>query len=370
VTVSRRWRRAGAILMALAFSAVSNGAGACTSFLLASADGGKVYGRTLEFGLPLQSQLVVVPRKLDLVGTGPDGKAGGGLRWTTRYGATGANGLGLPVLVDGMNEAGLAGGLLYMPNVAVFQDVKPNEATNSIASHELLLYTLTSFATVAEARAGISTIKVNRSAQPTFGMPVPIHMTLHDATGASLVVEYVEGELRITDNPTTVMTNGPTIDWHFTNLNNYLNLSVTDPAPRKIGAVPLAPPSTGTGMLGLPGDMSSPSRFVRAFIYARSAPVAPTSAEAVNTALHLLNNFDIPPGTIRTQAGSAAGGGVAGVETTEWIAVADLKARRYYLRNYNDYQVRVIDLTGVALDGTSIRVIPVDKATGPLDQSR
>ena len=338
MTVSRRWRRAGAILMALAFSAVSNGAGACTSFLLASADGGKVYGRTLEFGLPLQSQLVVVPRKLDLVGTGPDGKAGGGL--------------------------------LYMPNVAVFQDVKPNEATNSIASHELLLYTLTSFATVAEARAGISTIKVNRSAQPTFGMPVPIHMTLHDATGASLVVEYVEGELRITDNPTTVMTNGPTIDWHFTNLNNYLNLSVTDPAPRKIGAVPLAPPSTGTGMLGLPGDMSSPSRFVRAFIYARSAPVAPTSAEAVNTALHLLNNFDIPPGTIRTQAGSAAGGGVAGVETTEWIAVADLKARRYYLRNYNDYQVRVIDLTGVALDGTAIRVIPVDKATGPLDQSR
>jgi choloylglycine hydrolase len=86
-------------------------------------------------------------------------------------------------------------------------------------------------------------------------------MTLHDATGPSIVVEYVDGILHIHDNPTAVMTNAPTFDWHLTNLDNYLALSTSDPEPRKIGATELSPPSTGSGMLGIPGDMSSPFRF-------------------------------------------------------------------------------------------------------------
>lgn len=344
---------------------------ACTSFLLDAADGGKIYGRTMEFGLDLRSQLIVVPRKLTITGTGPDGKAGSGLAWTTKYGVAGANGIGLPIVVDGINEAGLAGGLLYLPDVAVYQDVPPAEARGSIASYELLLYALTNFATVAEAKAGIAKIKVNRSSQAVFKMPVPVHMTLHDATGASIVVEYIGGVLQIHDNPTTVLTNAPAFDWHVANLNNYLNLSLTDPPARKIGtpsgAITLAPPSTGSGMLGLPGDMSSPSRFVRAFVYARSAPVARTSAEAVGVAFHILDNFDIPPGIIRTEAGAKAGGGVAGIETTEWMSVADLKNRRYYIRTYDGYQTRMLDLKKAKLDAPAITFISLDASNPPVD---
>lgn len=369
MTLRHRLRQATAALLALATLAPS-AAQACTSFQLSAADGGKVYGRTMEFGLPLQSQMIVVPRNLALAGTGPDATASSGLRWTTRYGATGANGLGLPILIDGMNEAGLSGGLLYLPNLAQFEDVAPAEAANSVASYEMLLYALTSFATVAEAKAGMARIKVNRAPQATFRMPVPVHMTLHDASGASAVFEYLGGTLRIHDNPATVMTNGPAFDWHLTNLNNYLNLSLTDPRPRTTGGVALSPPSTGSGMLGLPGDMSSPSRFVRAFVYAHAAPVAATSAAAVGTAFHLLNNFDIPPGTIRTEAGAAAGGGVAGFETTEWMAVADMKTKRYYLRTYGDFQSRMVDLGRAELDAKAIRIMPLDQPSVPLDLSR
>jgi choloylglycine hydrolase len=342
-------------------------AAACTSFLLDAADGGKVYGRTMEFGLDLHSQLVIVPRNLALTGTGPDGTAGAGLPWTTKYGVAGANGLGLPVVVDGVNEAGLAGGLLYLPDLAVYQDVAAADAKASIASYELLLYTLTSFATVAEARVGITKIKVNRSPQVVFKMPVPVHMTLHDATGASIVVEYIDGALHIYDNPTSVMTNAPAFDWHLTNLNNYLGLSLTDPAPRKVGGIELASPSTGAGMLGIPGDMSSPSRFVRAFVYSHAAPVAKTSDGAVLTAFHLLDNFDIAPGTIRTEAGAKAGGGVAGIETTEWMAVADLKNRRYYMRTYDDYQTQVIDLKSAKLDASAMIFVPLDRPSAPVN---
>lgn len=365
-----RWRRSGALLMGCALAVMADDAHACTSFLLGAGDGGKIYGRTMEFGMPLQSQLIVVPRRLAMAGTGPDGKTGSGLHWTTRYGAAGANALGLPILMDGVNEAGLAGGLLYLPELALFQDVKPEDAAQSVASYEILTYVLTSFATVAEARDGIAKIKVNRAPQAAFGMPVPLHMTLHDASGASIVVEYIGGVLRIHDNPTTVMTNAPAFDWHVTNLNNYLNLSVTDPAARKVGDVKLAPPSTGTGMLGLPGDMSSPSRFVRAFVYANGAPVVQTSEQAVGIAFHLLHNFDIPPGTIRTRAGAATGGGVAGYETTEWSSVADLKAHRYFIKPYDGFVPSMIDLARADLDAKAIRYVPFNTSHAPVDLSR
>ncbi|RAZ46867.1 hypothetical protein DP175_00660 [Polynucleobacter paneuropaeus] len=84
---------------------------ACTSFLLKGNDGGFVYGRTMEFGLPLKSQLTVIPRNFQAQGVGVDSKPGTGLNWTTKYAAVGMNGLGLPVLVDGMNEKGLVGGV-------------------------------------------------------------------------------------------------------------------------------------------------------------------------------------------------------------------------------------------------------------------
>ncbi len=368
--MSRRSLLSKAVAAVCAAALVAPSAEACTSFLLRSADNGFVYGRTMEFGLPLQSQFTVVPRKLEVKGTGPDGTAGTGLAWTTKYGATGMNGLGLPILIDGMNEAGLAGGMLYLPGLAEYQSVPPAEAKNSIASFELLLYVLTNFATVAETKAALPKIKVSRAPQAVFKAPVPLHMTLHDATGASIVVEYIGGELHIHDNPTGVLTNAPGFNWHIANLGNFLNLSAYDPKPLKVGSLTIAPPSTGSGAPGLPGDMSAPARFVRAFLYSRAAPHLPTSTDAVGNAFHILNNFDIAPGIIRTEADSKAGGGVAGIETTEWSVVADTKTRRYYVRTYEDSQSRMIDLTKADLDAKTIRFVPVDKPGAVLDLSR
>lgn len=362
--------RSRVVALSCFLALVAPAADACTSFLLRSADNGVVYGRTMEFGVPLQSQFIVVPRKLVVQGTGPDGAAGTGLTWTTKYGATGANGFGLPLLIDGMNEAGLAGGLLYLPGLAEFQSVVPADVKNSIASFELLHYVLTSFATVAEVKASLPKIKVNRAPQAVFKAPVPLHMTLHDATGASIVVEYIGGELQIHDNPTGVLTNAPSFSWHIANLGNYLSLSAYDPKPLQIGSLTIAPPSTGSGAAGLPGDMSAPARFVRAFLYSRAAPKLPTSTETVSNAFHILNNFDIAPGIIRTQADSQAGGGVAGIETTEWSVVADTKTKRYYLRTYADSQSRMVDLTKADLDAKAIRFIAIDKPGAVVDLSR
>ncbi|MFS8036911.1 linear amide C-N hydrolase [Xanthobacter sp. AM11] len=348
----------------------SGPAAACTSFLLGTTDGGFVYGRTMEFSLPFQSQALVIPRNLAITGTGPTGEAGTGLPWTTRYGAVGLNGLGLPVLIDGMNEKGLAGGMLYLPGVAGFQEVAPGEAKTSIASFEMLTYVLTSFATVAEVKAALPKIKVNRAPQSVFKMPVPVHMTLHDASGASLVVEYVGGVLTLHDNPTTVLTNAPTFDWQIANLGQYVNLSPVEPKPIQVGGLTLGTPSTGGGLHGLPGDMLSPSRFVRAFLFTRNAPKAPNGAAGVTTAFHILNNFDIPPGAVVTSAGSAAGGGVSGYETTEWIVAADLKGGRYHFVIYDNPARQVIDISRLDLDAKAMKSFPIDRTVPPLEIGR
>ncbi|MGA0564620.1 linear amide C-N hydrolase [Ancylobacter sp. VNQ12] len=362
-------RKVLALAAAFAITGAPIAANACTSFIVKARDGSVIYGRTMEFSLPLQSQLIVLPRSHAYKGTGPDGTAGTGLGWTGKYGVAGANGLGLPVVIDGLNEKGLAGGMLFFPGLAQFEEVAPGEAGNSIASFEMLTFILSSFATVEEVKAGLPRIKVSRAPQAAFKGPVPLHVTLHDASGASLVIEYVGGQLTLHDNPTGVLTNAPAFPWHVAHLGLYGNLSANEPATRQVNGLALASPSTGAGMHGIPGDFLSPSRFVRAFMLVDSLPELPDGLAAMNAARHILNNFDIPPGAIATQAGSATGGGVAGFETTEWTAVADLKARTYAIWDYANQTPRYLDLDKLDFDAKAIKLIPFDQKPDYIDLS-
>lgn len=359
---------ATALSALLAFNPVA--ASACTSFLLKAENGDTVVGRTMEFGLPLGSQLTVVPRNLALKAVGPDGNAGTGLAYTTKYGVVGMNGLGLPALVDGLNEKGLYTGLLFFPGLAEFQDVGAADAANSIASYELATYILTQFATVDEVKAGLPKIKVSRAQQAVFKGPIPLHATVHDASGKSIVVEYVGGQLQITDNPTTVMTNAPSISWHLANLAQYANATSSPGGSFAINGTTFQPWSSGTGMNGLPGDLSAATRFLRAAFLVANAPKTKDAADAMGISWHFLNQFDIPPGAVRTAAGGRAGGGVAGYETTEWTSVSDLKNGLYQIRTYDDQQTRQISLKSVDLNAKAIRYIPVDQKLGVLDMSK
>ena len=353
ISTSKRWLSlvlAGFMLLSPAVSS------ACTSFLLPTSDGGFVYGRTLEFGVDINSKGIVVPRGQAMQGTGIDGKPNTGLSWTSKYAALGASGLDLPIIVDGMNEKGLAGGMLYLPNITEYQEVSPSESDGSIASYEMLVFALTNYATVDEARDGFRSIKVNRSPQQLFKGVVPLHLTLHDASGKSIVIEYIGGELQISDNPTGVLTNAPQFSWHLSALGNYAGLSTADPSPMKTGDAQFGPPSSGSGMVGLPGDFSSPSRFVRAFFMKQNAPTNKTSLEQVGTAFHFLNNFDIPPGLVGLGGdfGGGIGAGGSGYEITYYAAVSDIKNKVFYIRTHNNPSIQSIDMADFDLDGREI----------------
>ena len=295
--------RLAALPLALALALAP--AGACTSFLLKAADGSPVYGRTLEFGFPLESEAIVIPRHYAARATGPEGKPGWG--WKSRYAIAGLNAFGLPVVVDGLNEKGLAGGILYFPGFAGYAD--PNSADlnsddhrHALAPWDFLTWALGNFASVDELRAALDTITIVDLVQPTLGITPPFHYALHDASGASLVVEPIGGRLKVYDNPLGVMTNAPSFDWHLTNLRNYVKLSPVDAPPLKIAGECFAPLGAGSGLLGVPGDPTPPSRFVRAVGLTLSAEPQKNAAETVRLAEHILNNFDIPMGLVRVVA--------------------------------------------------------------------
>lgn len=333
-------------------------ASACTSFLIRTADDGAVYGRTMEFGFELKSRAMIIPRNQKLSSTGPDGKPA--MRWTGKYAAVGLNALGMTALVDGMNEKGLAGGLLYFPGYAGYTDPAKADPAKSIAPWDFLTWALTNYATVAEVKAALADIAVIDVVQETLKIAPPLHYTLHDATGASLVIEPVDGKLEVYDNPLGVMTNSPSFDWHLTNLSNYVKISSVNAPPLEIGGVTIPPLGQGSGLLGIPGDSTPPSRFVRALGYTLSAAPVPSGPESVRLAEHILNNFDIPKGWVR-----AHGQDSEPLEYTQWSSVADLANLSYYVKTYNDPVLRGIDLKAVDLDAKDIVSVELSSQLTP-----
>lgn len=338
-------------------------ASACTGIRVIAADGSVIQARTLEFGMDLRSQAIVVPRGLARVGSTPDGAPG--LRWTSKYASVGANAFELPMMLNGVNEKGLAVGLFYFPDMAEYMPYGPEDAGKTLSAVELGSYLLDNCATVEEARQAVRQVVVPAVVLPPMGLSPGAHYVVMDASGKCLVIEYTGGEARVFDNPLGVLTNCPTFDWHMTNLRNYVKMSPRLAPPLVLDGVTFESFGQGSGMLGLPGDFTPPSRFVRAVAYSQSMEPASDGEQAVLAAFHVLNNFDIPRGAVRDGEKDAHGNVVC--EETQWTCACDLKAKRFYFRTYDNSRIRMIDLT--AMDPHAAEVVTFSMQGGETIES-
>lgn len=346
-------RRAVLFLAAIAaLVSLADHAAACTGIRLQAEDGSVIYARTMEFGAELNSSAIIIPRQFEFVGTTAAGTPG--LAWKSKYAATGLNGEGLNLVVDGVNEKGLAAGIFYFPGYAEYQSVTDDEASRSLAPWEVVTWALTSFATVDEVRAALAEIRVGAVAYEAWNFVPPVHYVVHDATGKSLVVEYVGGELKLYDNPVGVITNAPEFDWHLTNLRNYINLAPTNVLTSNVDGLRLSELGQGSGMLGLPGDYTPPSRFVRAVALGQSALPGKTGEGAVRQAFHVLDAFDIPLGTVRSRDPSSVP-----FEYTQWTSASDTKSCSYYFHSYGNRVIRKVDLRNANVDAKEIVTFPL-----------
>ncbi len=146
--------------------------------------------------------------------------------------------------------------------------------------------------------------------------------------------------MHVYDNAVGVLTNSPTYEWHIQNLRNYVNLTAANAKPVKIGNVTYAGTGQGSGLHGLPGDPTPPSRFVMAAATAYLANKPKDAAEALIVAEHLINRVDIPKGLVRDYS---EGGKPAG-DYTQWTTFRDHANKVYYWKTYNDPGMKAVDL--------------------------
>ena len=311
---------------------------ACTALHLKAKDGGIVVGRTMEFGLDVKPDAVIVPARTELVSSLP--KESNGITYKTKYGIVGLNFMGKHMVVDGMNEKGVYVGALYLPGYASYPEVKAETSSKSMAPEDYVAWLLGNFSNVEEIKKNYNNVILVQNPQKEIGgQSFPGHFLITDKSGASIVIEPLNNSLKIYDNPLGVLTNSPTFDWHMINLSNYVNLSATnvpkiDLTDKKINSF-----GQGSGLVGIPGDYTPPSRFVRAVAFSQSAITLPTAEETMPQVFHIMNAFDIPLGAIKDKIGDKIH-----YDFTQWTSVSDLKNLTYSVKTYQDQSIRKIDV--------------------------
>jgi choloylglycine hydrolase len=305
----------------------------CTDFLLQALDGSLVNGRSMEFGKDLKSEILVVGKGTPKQSPAPDFALG--LGWAAQYGYVGLNTASDPSLItDGMNEAGLSIGALWLP-VSTYARTVAN-ASQALRVDLFTGWVLGNFSTVGDVRQALNEVEV--WGNDFLQAELPVHFSIHDTAGGSIVVEFMNGRTQVYDNPVAVTTNAPPFPWHLTNIETYVGLAALDAAPIAIGGFSRQPPGHGSGMRGVPGDSTPPSRFIRTVFQKQFATRPADTAEACRLALHLLNTVDIPLGTSQPQDGSA------GNDYTQWAVVKALNERTLSYRTYDNPTVMKIDL--------------------------
>jgi len=321
---------------------------ACTGILLLPEDGAIVSGRTLEFGTPIEIHGAFIPRKYDFQGKTPKGK---GLAYKGKYSVIGIYCFKDQVLMDGINEKGLVAATFYFPGFAEYAEVDEQNQSQALSPVDFPNWVMTQFASVEEVKAALPSVVITATVIEGWGTePPPFHYIVYDKSGKSIVIEPRGGKLLVHENKIGVLTNSPTFDWHMENLRNFVNLTQYNAEPITMRGVDLAPFGQGSGLVGLPGDFTPPSRFIRAAIFSTTAVPSKTGEEAVGQAFHILNQFDIPVGSVQEkQKGKVMS------DYTMMTSVKDSKNLKYYFRSYKDQTMRFLDMKQFDADGSEIK---------------
>ena len=344
-------------LMILAIAVILGGltapeSSACTGISLAARDGSRIVARTVEWAAtPMQCGYVVTPRGHAHQSYTPTGA--NGLKYNSVYGYVGIYTEYEPFVVEGINESGLSAGLFFFPNFGSYAPYNESNNAKTLCDMQFVSWVLSQFSSIDQIKAAISKIDL-----VTLNHKIgAVHWRIAEPDGRMVVLEFVNGKANFYENTLGVLTNSPGFDWHMTNLDNYINVTAGTSADRQImPGVTISSLGHGSGMLGLPGDYTSPSRFVRATFFQTTAPDWDTGFETVIQAFHILNNFDIPIGCQHQKSDIPKGLQSA----TQFTAVTDQKAMKLYYRTAWNSNIRCIDLMEIDFHKVRYQSHPLD----------
>ena len=316
---------------------------ACTGISFVAKDGSHVMARSIEWAAErLNSRYVVVPRGHSFRSFTPEGVDG--MEYTSKYGFVGVAVMTDELMVDGLNEQGLNAGLFFFPEYGSYLPFDSSKKAETLSDFQFVSWALANFSTVDEVIEGVKDIRIT-GLDKNIGT---VHWRLGDRTGRQVVLEIVGGEMNFYENPVGVLTNSPGFQWHLTNLGNYVNLvpGSADNQSWNNGRFEVKPLSGGSGMLGLPGDPTSPSRFVRIAVYKATAPVPENGYDAALQSFKILESLVIPIGIVK-DVNVNAEKSTDMISSTQFTAVSDLDNLRFYYRTMDNSRIRCIDLKSI-----------------------
>ena len=322
---------------------------ACGLLLVGTKNGTFVMGRSLEFGIfkedrfakgaSINTHFVSFPR-------GSKFSAGSGsekdpqahnFSWTSKYGFSGmghgAAALKDGLLSEGINEKGLHAAALWFED-GIYS--KPNQGGMNLPQYQFVAWVLSQFGSVEEAVKGIPKVNIYGGFNDEWQQVFPFHWAISDKSGNFYVIEYIEGQLVITDaRDLRAMTNSPRIEWHRQNYENFKK-----DYPRLDSNIK----TVERGLLnGLPGSWTSPDRFIRLAIQRDLSGPLESVDSALNQVVHLFNTVDYVTGVpemLTRGAGRAA-------QETSWISVIDPIGMDYYFRTQDSLSIHKIDLNKI-----------------------
>lgn len=250
---------------------------------------------------------------------------------------------GYPLYFDATNEMGLSMAGLNFPENAYYNTIESGK--DNISPFEFIPWVLAQCKNVQEAEkllGKINLVNINFSEQ----LPLsPLHWMISDSE-RSITVESVREGLKIYDNPIGILTNNPTFDYHMMNLNNYMNLTVQRPVNRFSDKVRLTPYSLGMGAIGLPGDLSSASRFVKAAFTKLNSVSSDSEEESVSQFFHILGSVTQQNGCTHVRGDE--------YEFTLYSSCCNTDKGIYYYKTYYNSQISAVDMHKENLDNSEL----------------
>lgn len=301
------------------------------------------FGRTLDYDVSYGEEVTLTPRRFPLPFRQGD-------TLDSHYAILGMAHVlqAYPLYYDAVNEKGLAMAGLNFVGYAHYRDPVPEK--ENIAQFELLPWILGRCASVAQAREQLDRINITGEAFCD-GLPAAqLHWLLADREEA-VTIEAGKDGLKVWDNPVGVLTNNPAFDDQLFRLNDYMHLSPREPENRFSRSVSLRPYSRGMGALGLPGDLSSQSRFVRAAFVKLNSLSGPEEGESVSQFFHILDTVVQPRGCCDLGEGKH--------EMTLYASCCNTDKGIYYYTTYENRQTTAVHMHRCDLDGTFLIRYPL-----------
>lgn len=239
-----------------------------------------------------------------------------------------------PLYAEASNESGLSMAGLYFPGNAKF--FEPDASKLNLSPYELIPYLLGLYSTVSEVRGVFDNLNITNTAFMD-NMPVTdLHWMISDGNDC-IVVEQMQEGLKVYDNPLGVLTNNPPFDYHLINVNNYINLTPNCAKNRFSDKINLSQYGQGMGALGLPGDTSPASRFVRAAFNKLNSSCKGDEEESVSQFFHILDSVAMVKGATVTAEGK--------YDITSYSCCINVSKGIYYYKTYTNNQITAVRMT-------------------------